>query len=240
VLLLSAFVVVESRSKAPLVPLRLFRSRALSVSSGSLALNGAGFLSMFFLTAIYLQQVRGDSALEAGVHFLPMGGAAIIGAVLASQLVQSVGTRTVQLSGSVLSVAGLLLLSRADATGSYTSQLLPGLVLFGVGIISVGVPAQIAAVSDVEHHEAGAASGVVTAVYQVGGALGLAVVTTLSISRTTDALTHGVAQQQALVEGFQRGLLVAAAFAVVNVLVTLATPQLQPDTEQIAEAAVAA
>lgn len=73
VLMLAAFVVVESRSAAPLVPLRLFRSRALSVSGASLALNGAGFLSMFFLTAIYLQQVRGDSALEAGVHFLPMG-----------------------------------------------------------------------------------------------------------------------------------------------------------------------
>ena len=81
---------VERRSEAPLVPLRLFRSRALSVSGASLALNGAGFLSMFFLTAIYLQQVRGDSALEAGIHFLPMGGAAIVGAVLASQLVQQV------------------------------------------------------------------------------------------------------------------------------------------------------
>jgi EmrB/QacA subfamily drug resistance transporter len=240
VALLIAFVMVEARSKAPLVPLRLFRSRALSVSSASLALNGAGFLSMFFLTAIYLQQVRGDSALDAGVHFLPMGGAAILGAVIASQLVQKVGTRTVQLGGAVLSVVGLLLLSRADAVGTYSSQLLPGLIIFGFGIIGVGVPGQIAAVSDVEHHEAGAASGVVNAMYQVGGALGLAIVTTLSISRTTDALTHGVAQQQALVEGFQRGLLVAAAFAAANVVLTMASPQLQPTAEQLTEAAAAA
>ncbi|QNE20381.1 MFS transporter [Kribbella qitaiheensis] len=240
VALLIAFVMVEARSKAPLVPLRLFRSRALSVSSGSLALNGAGFLSMFFLTAIYLQQVRGDSALQAGVHFLPMGGAAIAGAILASQLVQKVGTRTVQLGGAVLSVAGLLLLSQADAVGSYTSQLLPGLIIFGVGIIGVGVPGQIAAVSDVEHHEAGAASGVVNAMYQVGGALGLAIVTTLSISRTTDAIAHGVPQQQALVDGFQRGLLVAAAFAIANVFLTLASPQLQPTAEQLTEATAAA
>jgi predicted MFS family arabinose efflux permease len=210
------------------------------VSGGSLALNGAGFLSMFFLTAIYLQQVRGDSALDAGVHFLPMGGAAIVGAVLASQLVQKVGTRTVQLAGSVLSVVGLLLLSQADATGSYTSRLLPGLIIFGFGIIGVGVPGQITAVSEVEHHEAGAASGVVNAMYQVGGALGLAIVTTLSITRTTDALSHGAAQQQALVDGFQRGLLVAAGFAVANVLLTLASPQLQPTTEQLTEAAAAA
>lgn len=240
VILLAAFVMVEARSKAPLVPLRLFRSRALSVSSGSLALNGAGFLSMFFLTAIYLQQVRGDSALEAGVHFLPMGGAAILGAAIASQMVQRVGTRTVQLTGAVLSVVGLLLLSQADATGSYASQLLPGLIIFGFGIIGVGVPGQITAVSEVEHHEAGAASGVVNAMYQVGGALGLAIVTTLSITRTTDALAHGVAQQQALVDGFQRGLVVAAGFAVANVFLTLASPQLQPDAETITEATVAA
>ncbi|MFI5692158.1 DHA2 family efflux MFS transporter permease subunit [Kribbella sp. NPDC051586] len=240
VLLLAAFVVVESRSAAPLVPLRLFRSRALSVSGASLALNGAGFLSMFFLTAIYLQQVRGDSALQAGVHFLPMGGAAIVGAVLASQLVQRFGTRTVQLAGAVLSVAGLLLLSQADATGSYSSQLLPGLIIFGFGIIGVGVPGQINAVSEVRPVEAGAASGVVNAMYQVGGALGLAIVTTLSISHTTNELTHGATQLQALQSGYERGLLAAAAFAVANVLLTLATPQLQPTSEQLAEATAAA
>ncbi|MGW1344013.1 MFS transporter [Kribbella sp. NPDC002412] len=240
VVLLLAFVLVETRSAAPLVPLRLFRSRALSVSGGSLALNGAAFLSMFFLTAIYLQQVRGDSALEAGVHFLPMGGAAIVGAVLASQLVQRVGTRTVQLTGAVLSVAGLLLLSQADATGSYSSELLPGLVIFGFGILGVGVPGQITAVSEVRPAEAGAASGVVNAMYQVGGALGLAIVTTLSITHTTQELTHGATQQQALVAGYERGLLAAAVFALANVLLTLASPQLQPTSEELTEAAAAA
>ncbi|TCO13883.1 EmrB/QacA subfamily drug resistance transporter [Kribbella steppae] len=240
VVLLAAFVVVERRSAAPLVPLRLFRSRALSVSGGALALNGAAFLSMFFLTAIYLQQVRGDSALEAGVHFLPMGGAAIVGAALASQLVQRVGTRTVQLAGAVLSVIGLLLLSQADATGSYSSELLPGLIVFGFGILGVGVPGQITAVSEVRPQEAGAASGVVNAMYQVGGALGLAIVTTLSITHTTHELTRGATQQHALESGFERGLLVASLFAVVNVLLTLAAPQLQPTTEQLTEATAAA
>jgi len=240
VALLVAFVLVERRSAAPLVPLRLFRSRALSVSGASLALNGAAFLSMFFLTAIYLQQVRGDSALEAGVHFLPMGGAAIVGALLASQLVQRVGTRTVQLSGAVLSVAGLVLLAQADATGSYVSELLPGFIIFGFGIIGVGVPGQITAVSEVQHHEAGAASGVVNAMYQVGGALGLAIVTTLSISHATNELLHGDTQQQPLVSVVHRGLLVAAAFAALNSLLTLATPQLQPTSTELAEATAAA
>ncbi|MFG1818785.1 MFS transporter [Kribbella sp. NPDC049174] len=240
VVLLVGFVVVERRSAAPLVPLRLFRSRALSVSGGALALNGAAFLSMFFLTAIYLQQVRGDSALEAGVHFLPMGGAAIVGAALASQLVQRVGTRTVQLAGAVLSVIGLLLLSQADATGSYVSELLPGLIVFGFGILGVGVPGQITAVSEVRPQEAGAASGVVNAMYQVGGALGLAIVTTLSITHTTHELARGATQQHALESGFERGLLVASLFAVANVLLTLASPQLQPTSSQLTEAAAAA
>jgi predicted MFS family arabinose efflux permease len=174
------------------------------------------------------------------VHFLPMGGAAIVGAALASQLVQRVGTRTVQLAGAVLSVTGLLLLSQADATGSYSSELLPGLIVFGFGILGVGVPGQITAVSEVRPQEAGAASGVVNAMYQVGGALGLAIVTTLSITHTTNELTRGATQQHALESGFERGLLVASLFAVANVLLTLASPQLQPTTEQLTEATAAA
>jgi EmrB/QacA subfamily drug resistance transporter len=240
VALLLAFVGVEARTAAPLVPLRLFRSRALSTAGSALALNGASFLSMFFLTAIYLQQVRGDSALKAGLQFLPMGVAAIAAAVIASQMVTRFGTRPVQLAGTLLSTAGLLLLAQADAQGAYAAHLLPGLIVFGAGIIALGVPAQIAAVVDVEHHEAGAASGVVTAFYQVGGALGLAVVTTLSISRVTDAAAGGASQQQALVEGFHRGLIVAAVFSIVNIIVTLASPRLAPDAEQIAEAAATA
>ncbi|MHB1527544.1 MAG: MFS transporter [Candidatus Dormibacteria bacterium] len=240
VLLLGAFVAVEARSAAPLIPLDLFRSRGLTTASGALALNGATFLAMFFLTAIYLQEVRGDSALTAGLQFLPMGVAAVLAAVAASQLVTRIGTRPVQLAGSVASVAGLVLLSRAGAGGNYVTELLPGLVLFGVGIIGVGVPAQITAVVDFTHHHAGAASGVVVAFYQVGGALGLAVVTTLADSRVSAALAHGASPREALVQGFHRGLLIGSVFAVVNVAVTLASPRLRPQAEQVLEASVAA
>ncbi|CAG7608161.1 MFS transporter [Actinacidiphila bryophytorum] len=240
VLLLAAFLLVETRVAAPLVPMRLLRSRALSSAGGAIALTGAAFLSMFFLTAIFLQQVRGDSALRAGVEFLPMGGAAIGAAVLATPLITRFGTRPVQTAGTMLSVAGLVLLSRADATGSYASQILPGMILFGLGIIAVSVPAQIAAVVDVTHADAGAASGVFTAFQQVGGAVGLAVVTTLSTSRATHALAGGASQSDALVDGFQRGLLVAAAFTVGTFVVTLLSPRLAPSAEQIAGAAAAA
>jgi EmrB/QacA subfamily drug resistance transporter len=236
VVLLAAFIVVEIRSSDPLVPMRLFRSRGLSTATGALALNGAAFLGMFFLSAIFLQQVRGLSALETGLQFLPMGIAAIVAAVIVSQLVTSIGTRTVQLVGAVLSVIGLWLLAGAGATGSYATELLPGFLLFGVGIMGVGVPAQISAVADVQHDEAGAASGVVTSGYQVGGALGLAVITTISTSRMGDLAAAGMPAQQALVEAFHRGLLVAAVFAGVNVLVALISPQLVPDPEQLAEA----
>ncbi len=240
VVLLAAFVAVEARSADPLVPLRLFRSRGLSTATGALALNGAAFLAMFFLTAIFLQQVRGLSALKTGLEFLPMGLAAVVAAVGVTPLVARLGTRPVSLGGSLVSAVGLFLLAQAGATGSYVTELLPGLLLFGAGIMGVAVPNQIAAIVDVRHEEAGAASGVVTSGYQVGGVLGLAVITTLSTSNVTDALASGLAPQQALVEGFHRGLLVAAVFALANVVVGLASPKLVPDAEQLAEAVAVA
>jgi predicted MFS family arabinose efflux permease len=243
VVLLILFAIVERRSAAQLVPLRLFRSRAVSVSGSALALNSAGFLSMFFLTAIFLQRVRGDSALDAGLHFLPMGIAAVIGAVLASQLAHRVGTRSVQLIGTLAAATGLLLLSRADVADSYSTHILPGFVLFGFSIVFVTVPAQINAVSDVRPAEAGATSGVVNAMSQVGAALGLAVVTTLSVAHTNHQLAHGVADLEALQSGYHRGLLVGAAFALANTVLTLAAPQLRPNstpTGQTSETAAAA
>ena len=238
VVLLAAFVAVEARSSDPLVPLRLFRSPGLSKATGALALNGASFLAMFFLTALFLQQVRGLSALETGLQFLPMGFAAIAGALVASQLIGRVGTRPVHAASAVVGVVGLLLLSRAGASGSYVTDLLPGLVLFGAGITGIGVPAQVVAVAEVEHDDAGAVSGIVNTGYQVGGALGLAVISTLSTSVVTDMLATGSSQVDALTAGFQRGLVIAAILAMVNVGLALWSRQLVPDAEQLAELAV--
>jgi hypothetical protein len=151
-------------------------------------------------------------------------------------MVARFGTRPVHLGGAVVSVVGLWLLAQAGATGDYATDLLPGLLLFGAGIMGVGVPAQIAAVADVRHDEAGAASGVVSSGYQVGGALGLAIITTVSTSHVTSLIADGMQAQSALVEGFHRGLLVAAVFAGMNFFVALISPQLVPDAEQLAEA----
>lgn len=156
--LLAGFVAVERRATAPLVPMRLFASRGLRSSSLGLALNGSAFLAMFFLCALYLQNVRGDDALQAGLHFLPMGVAAVAGAVTASSLVTSIGTRPVFAIGGVLSAIGLYLLSLAGVGGEYATVVLPGFVVFGFGMPFVGVANQIVAVADVGHHDAGAAS----------------------------------------------------------------------------------
>jgi EmrB/QacA subfamily drug resistance transporter len=237
VALLVAFVIVESRSKSPLIPLRLFRTRSLSYAVVTLGLNSAGFLSMFFLTAIYLQDVRALSALNAGLEFLPMGIAAIAGALLASRLVTAVGTRPVQIASAILSVAGLLLLAHVGATDSYATGLLPGFILFGIGITAIGVAAQVGATSRVANDDAGAASGVLNSGYQVGGALGLAVITTLTTTHITDALKTGTGQVSAAVGGYDYGLLIAAIFAAANIVIAILSPSTRVSQPEAIEAA---
>jgi EmrB/QacA subfamily drug resistance transporter len=237
VILMAAFVLVESRSKAPLIPLRLFRTRSLSYAVITLGLNSAGFLAMFFLTAIYLQEVRGLSALNAGLEFLPMGIAAIVGALLASRLVTILGTRPVQIASAVLSVAGLLLLSRVGATDGYATGLLPGFILFGIGITAIGVAAQVGATSRVGNDDAGAASGVLNSGYQIGGALGLAVITTLATTHVADALKSGTGQVSAAVGGYDYGLLIAAIFGVVKIVIAILSPSTKVSQSEATEAA---
>jgi EmrB/QacA subfamily drug resistance transporter len=237
-ILLTAFVYAESRATDPLVPLKLFRVRGLGVSAIALALNGAAFLGMFFLTALYLQQVHGDSALDAGAHFVPMGIAAIASAIVGAQLVTRVGTRAAYLAGSAVGVVGLLLLSRAGTGSGYALDILPGLIVFGLGLPLVGVANQIAAVAEVPHEDAGAASGIVTTAFQVGGAIGLALVSTASTSRVGDVLATGASRPEALASGFERGMLVAAGLAILNLLVgAIRAPQIKPDAALVAEAA---
>ena len=239
--LLTSFIRVEARTPDPLVPLRLFRSRALTASTLALTLNGAAFLGMFFLTALFLQEVHHDTALQAGLHFVPMGIAAIASATVGSQLVTRFGTRVAFLAGAAVGVAGLLLLTQVGADASYVTDILPGLVVFGLGLPLVGVSNQIAAVADVPAEDVGAASGIVTTAFQVGGALGLAIVSTAATSRVTAVLAGGATPAHALTAGYHRGLLVAAGIAVLNlVLGALTAPRITPDAQTIATAAAAA
>jgi EmrB/QacA subfamily drug resistance transporter len=220
--LLVAFVLVESRAASPLVPPRLMRSRPLTLSSLALALNGSAFIGMFFLSALFLQGVRGASAIETGLQFVPMGVTAVAGAMLAQSLVGRLGARPVIVGGAVLGAGALVLLSTAGATDAYATAILPGFLLFGASISLVAVPAQIGAVTHVTEDDAGAASGVLSAAFQVGSALGLAVITTLATARVDAAVAAGSSPGLAQVAGFERGLLVAAGLAAANVVVALA------------------
>jgi hypothetical protein len=134
-------------------------------------------------------------------------------------------------------IVGLLLLSRAGTDSGYALDILPGLVVFGLGLPLVGVANQIAAVAEVPHEDAGAASGIVTTAFQVGGAIGLALVSTAATSRVGDAVAAGASQTDALASGFERGMLVAAGLAVLNLLVgAVRAPRIKPDAALVAEA----
>lgn len=235
---LIAFLAVERRAPRPLLPLPLplLRNRGLALGSLVLSLNGATFLAMFFLTATTLQIVRPDSALATGVAFLPMGAAAVAAAVAASRLVTRLGTRRLQVAGTVLSLAGLLLLATSDPTGDYAANLLPGLVLFGTGIVTIGVPTQVGAVADVDADTAGTAAGVLTAAYQVGSALGLATISTVATSRVADRLTQGHPGGAALTSGYHLGLAVAAGLAVLDAGLVWRSPSVRPTHEMLAAA----
>ncbi len=236
ILLLSAFVVVERRSEAPLLPLSLLRNRSLTVNSAMLAVNAGAFLAMFFLTGVYLQGRLHLSALHAGLDFLPMGVAAILAAVFVARLVTRVGTRPVQLGGAAVAATGLILLARSRPEGAYAVQLLPGLLLFGAGVISVGVPTQVAAVSEVRRDDAGIASGVVNTAWQVGGSLGLAIASTISASHVTHRIHAGASRASALVSGYHYGLAIATALAVLTAVLVFLAPRLRPTAEQVAAA----
>jgi hypothetical protein len=229
VALLAAFAFVESRVAAPLVPPSLLRSlRAGRVESRARAQRGV--LPRHVLPPGALPSGGlGDSALEAGLHFVPMGSRR--SSAPAWRRSSSLGSgRERSTWGAVVDAASLYLLSRTGGHGSYAADLLPGFIVFGAAIPLIGVANQITAVSGVPHAQAGAASGIVNAAFQVGGALGLATVTTLANSRVADELAAGASRTDALSAGFERGLLVAALLAAANVVVGLvAAPRMRPD-----------
>jgi hypothetical protein len=168
---------------------------------------------------------------------VPVGIAAIVSAVAGAQLVTRLGTRTAYLAGSAVGLVGLLVLSRMGADAGYGTDILPGFVIFGLGLPLVGVSNQIAAVAEAPPADAGAVSGVVTTAFQVGGALGLALISTAATSRVQDALAHGATQPHALAAGYDRGLLVAAGITLLNLAIgILRAPRIRPDAALIAEA----
>jgi EmrB/QacA subfamily drug resistance transporter len=237
VALLGTFVAIESRSSAPLVPLRLFANRGVSTGNVAQLLNGAAFIGMFFLLALAMQSVLGMSAIETGIAFVPMGVTAIAGATLAPVVVARYGTRVTFAIGALLGFLSLGFLSQMDASVSYAAHVLPAIMVYGFAIPFMGVPNTIAAIRDVPAARAGTASGLVNASFQVGGAIGVAAVTALATSHTTALLAGGSSQAEALAAGYARGFAATAIVAgLALVLALVASPSLRVDAEETIEA----
>ena len=177
----------------------------------------AGLFAMFYFNTLYLQRVLGYSALEAGLAFLPFTAGIIIGAGLSQSLVPRLGAREVPLIGMPLAIVGLLLFMRLQPDGSYVTDLLPGIMLASIGMGLTFVPITLIATSGIPNSDAGLASGLFNTSQQIGGALGLAILATLSVDATQDTLAGlgseppPAAQAQALVDGYHVAYLGSAA-----------------------------
>jgi EmrB/QacA subfamily drug resistance transporter len=231
--LLVAFVVREARAKNPLIPLRIFRSRNVSGANAIQALTVAGMFGLFFMGSLYLQRVLGYDALQIGFSFLP---ATLIMGVLSFRysepLIMRFGARRALLTGLVLVAAGLALFTQAPADGTYVANVLPAMVVVGFGI-GVSFPSLMSlAMSGATRADAGLASGLVNTTAQVGGALGLAVLATLSTTRSDDLIAGGAGTASALTSGYHLAFLIGAILVVAGIVVGLVV--LQPE-EKAAE-----
>jgi EmrB/QacA subfamily drug resistance transporter len=220
--LIAAFYVIERNSKAPLMPFPgIFRIRTITGINVSAVLIAAALFSMFFFISLYMQQVLGYSALDAGLAYLPLAVGIIVTAGATAGLVTRFGFKPVLVSGLLVTAAGLLWFTQVDAGGSYLSDLLGPMLLAAVGLGLAFVSMTVAAVSGVEAHEAGLASGLINTSQQIGGALGLAILATVANSRTDDALASGSPVPSALTEGFQAAFAVGAGFAIAGAVLAM-------------------
>ena len=219
--LLAAFVVIERRAKAPLMPFAIFRLRSLTGANVAGFALGASVFGMIFIVTLYMQQVLGYSPLRAGVAWLTMSVAALVAALVSSQLVTKVGARLPMAAGLALAAVGFGLLAGVSADGSYASDLLPGLLIFGIGLGTAFVAVSIGALDGVTERDSGLASGMINTMQQVGGALGVAVLATIALSRSGDLLASGEEPPAALSEGFQLALLVGVGIAALGAVAAL-------------------
>jgi EmrB/QacA subfamily drug resistance transporter len=212
--LMVVFLGIEARVRAPLMPLGLFRLRNLATANVVGVLWAAAMFAWFFLSALYLQLVLGYSPLQVGLAFLPanliMGGFSL---GLSAKLVMRFGLRLPLATGLLLAAVGLALFARAPVDGSFTVDVLPSMILLGLGAGMAFNPVLLAAMSEVEASESGLASGVVNTSFLMGGALGLAVLASLAASRTDTLLESGDTSIVALTGGYHIAFLVGGFFA---------------------------
>jgi EmrB/QacA subfamily drug resistance transporter len=208
--LLVAFVANELRARNPLVPLSILRVKGVAAADATQMVALAGFLPMFFFLTLYMQTVLGYSPIQTGVAYLPLTGGFIIAASISSQLFARIGTKPVVLLGAVITAGGLYWLSRIPVDGSYVSDILPGLLTVSIGMGGVFTGLTTAANAGVDQDKAGLAAGLLNTGTQLGGALGLAILSALATAHTSSLLHGGTGVAEAATGGYQRALLAGA------------------------------
>jgi EmrB/QacA subfamily drug resistance transporter len=214
--LLGAFVLIEQRSSDPVVPFSIFRLRTVTGANVVGLLTGASLFSMFFFISLYMQQVLGYDAIKAGLSYLPLAISIILSAGIASALVTRVGFKSILATGMALIAGGLVWFSQISAHGGFTADILGPSLLAAVGLGFAFVPGTIAAVSGVSDREQGLASGMINTAQQVGGALGLAILSAISVS--VIGSSH---DPQVLTRGFHDAFLAGAAIAALGLIASL-------------------
>jgi EmrB/QacA subfamily drug resistance transporter len=224
--LLAVFVAVERRSPAPLVRLDIFSVRSLASANAVMLLVAGGLFSMFFFASLYVQEILGYSPLRAGLAFLPVTAGIIAGSGVAAQLIKRIGVRAQVVIGLGVAALGLAILTRIAPGGTYLGELLPGLVVMSIGMGLTFVPLTLIATTNVVPDDAGLASGLFNTAQQVGGSLGLAILSTVAAGRTSDLLgggarPSGAAVAGALVDGYTRAFSIAAVLVAAGALIIL-------------------
>jgi EmrB/QacA subfamily drug resistance transporter len=219
-----AFITIELRSSAPLVRLSIFKTRNVTVADVASMLGGSGAFATFYFLSIYMQTIQGYDALEAGVRFLPFALTVIVAAGVTSRLVTRAGYKYVMVSGLAITTAGLFLLSRIRPDSAYGTDVLPAMITIAVGFGMFLLSAQIASVTGVRPSEIGLASGLVNAFQQVGRAVGLAALISISTTELNGVLRAAhtpAAYPTALVDGFQHAFLAGGVLAIAGALLVL-------------------
>jgi MFS family permease len=201
--------------------LGIFRISTVAGANVASFILGTALFSMFLMLTLYMQQVLGYSAMKTGVAYLAVAGTAILWSAVAAQLVTRVGVKPVLVTGMTALTIGLVLFTQVSVGGSYVTDLLPGFLIVGLGIGFSFVPISIAALAGVQPAEAGLASGLFNTSQQIGGALGIAALSTIATSHTDDALASGTAVPNALVDGFQAAFVAGTIVAALGIVASL-------------------
>jgi EmrB/QacA subfamily drug resistance transporter len=221
IVLLLGFVAWEIRHPEPLMRFGILRTKTVTGANVAGFILGTATFSLFLMLTLYMQQVLGYSPMKTGVAYLAVAGTAIFTSAIAAQLVTRIGVKPVLVVGMTSLTAGLVYFTQVSVGGSYLADLLPGFLLIAVGLGFSFVPISIAALAGIQPAEAGLASGLINTSQQIGGALGIAALSTIATSRTEDAIAGGSTQAAALVSGFHGAFLAGVILAAIGIVAAL-------------------